>query len=399
MSTVTKAWMLRQDGSAFPLIHHLYVMNDEDLSSEAEVASFVISSKSKDVDLAEYVLDAWMALMIENLVNYNDTEVEIEAHILQAIDRMHYRFLYPLTKDQYIDIHRKQNNYTDTGSLYDFIDDLRLKLNSISEEIKHSINQQFCRVRYGGQYNSSANNNTIWFRVSSVGFNWANTIYIFASEMLRQLNIDKITICRDYESDNGEVDGKPEYFYKAKDGAVYYDMPIDEFLKEEHEHSLVFSVTQLNSGVLNTIQSELHKGSTMNEIMSSLARSGIIYRKPVWSYLVRKENAKCIESSQYFDNLPTRTKSKLTQLKRMILEEYPEIESIEIDSKPRENRAGNPVGFEMIFELDSQYECINHLQVSIVSSKALCDVQAPSLFRLFRKEYSDYVNFRNLKFD
>lgn len=216
--------------------------------------------------------------------------------------------------------------------------------------------------------------------------------------MLRQLNIDKITICRDYESDNGDVAGKPEYFYKAKDGSVYYDMPIDEFLQEEHEHSLVFSSTDLNSGVLSTIQSELYKGCTLHEILCNLSKSGITYRKPVWNYLVRKETSKCIESSQYFDNLPNVTKNKLSKLKRMILNQYPEIESIDIDSKPRENRAGNPVGFEMIFELESQYESIDHLQVSVVFSKSLGDVLATSIFRSFRKEYDDYIKFANIQF-
>ena len=395
---MTKAWMLRQDGSVFPLIHHLYVMNDEDLSSEAEVAAFLISSKSRDIDLAEYVIDAWIALMIENSVNYNDSEIEIESHILEELKKLPYRFLYPLSDEDYINIHKKLDNYSDTGSLYDFIDDVRLKINQISEDIKHSLNQQFCRVRYGGQYNSVSDNNTIWFRISSVGYNWADTIYIFASNMLRQLNIDKITICRDYESDNGDVAGKPEYFYKAKDGSVYYDMPIDEFLQEEHEHSLVFSSTDLNSGVLSTIQSELYKGCTLHEILCNLSKSGITYRKPVWNYLVRKETSKCIESSQYFDNLPNVTKNKLSKLKRMILNQYPEIESIDIDSKPRENRAGNPVGFEMIFELESQYESIDHLQVSVVFSKSLGDVLATSIFRSFRKEYDDYIKFANIQF-
>lgn len=153
-------------------------MNDEDLSSEAEVAAFLISSKSRDTDLAEYVIDAWIALMIENSVNYNDSEIEIESHILEELKKLPYRFLYPLSDEDYINIHKKLDNYSDTGSLYDFIDDVRLKINQISEDIKHSLNQQFCRVRYGGQYNSVSNNNTIWFRISSVGYNWADTIYI-----------------------------------------------------------------------------------------------------------------------------------------------------------------------------------------------------------------------------
>ena len=399
----TRAWMLRQDGSAFPLTHHLYVMNDEDLSSEAEVASFLISTQSNDTDLAEYILDGWMAMLIENSVDYDDGDIMISSKIEDAISNTPYRFLYPLSVDEYINIHNKQNNYSDVGQLYDFIDEIRSKLVELSDNIKYSLNQQFCRFRYGGQYNSEYGNNEIWFRISSVNYNWANTIYVFTSDMKTKLHIENITICRDYESDNGEVDGKPEYFYKAKDGSCYFHMPVDEFLREEHEHSLVFSNTSLNSGVLHKIQSELYSGCTFNSIMSALNKSGIHYdnisRKSVWNHLVRKERCKCIESSQYFDDLPNRTKNKLNQVKNELKRKYPEIESIDIDSKPRDNRAGKPIGFEMIFEIESRYEVIDHLQVSVVSSKALADVLSSTLVRMFSREYDDFIKYSNISFD
>ena len=96
--------------------------------------------------------------------------------------------------------------------------------------------------------------------------------------------------------------------------------------------------------------------------------------------------------SLYFDNLPTKTKNKLNNIKRMIFEEYPEIESIKISSKPKENRAGNLVGFEMTFELESYQECIDHLQVVVSFSKSLGDVLATTIFRSFRREYGKYRN-------
>ena len=58
------AWMLRQDGTAFSCTHHLYCMDDDDLSSEAECAAFILNSNSKDSKLAELIIDAWMALGI-----------------------------------------------------------------------------------------------------------------------------------------------------------------------------------------------------------------------------------------------------------------------------------------------------------------------------------------------
>ena len=271
----TTAWMLRQDGVAFPCKVHLYTMADEDLSSEAEVASFLIATKSKDIGVAETILDAWMAMLIEDTVSYDDDAAGIRDCIKQMLGLLPYSFPFPLSDEEYLKIHDRLCNYTNIDEYYEYLDRVRAELPRLQDMIRKSLNQQFCRVRYGGQYDTYNGNNTIWFRISSVGYNWANTIYVFASENRRKWNIEKITICRDYESDHGDVNGKPEYFYKAKDGSAYYDMPIDEFLNEEHEHSLVFSTTELNRGVLATMRQKLAEGSTYQEVVNVLSKSDI----------------------------------------------------------------------------------------------------------------------------
>ena len=45
---MVNAWHLRQDGKFFPVQVHLYAMGDGDLSSEAEVASFLLKTDSED---------------------------------------------------------------------------------------------------------------------------------------------------------------------------------------------------------------------------------------------------------------------------------------------------------------------------------------------------------------
>ena len=64
----TTAWHLRNDGNFFPIIVHIYPMQDETLASEAEVASFIISTNSKDQEYAKFVLDAFMALDRKSVV-------------------------------------------------------------------------------------------------------------------------------------------------------------------------------------------------------------------------------------------------------------------------------------------------------------------------------------------
>lgn len=400
---MTKAWHLRQDGKAFPVQVHLYPMQDEDLSSEAEVAAFIIKTGSKGQGISKYVLDAWMAMLIENVVNYDADSDDILHCISEQLGKLPYKFAYPLSVAELLAIHESENNYNDIDTLYEFIDAVRDKLSDIQLEIKQVINQQFCRVRYGGKYNSTAGNTGIWFRVSSIGYNWANTIYIFTIENYRQLGIETITVCRDPESDHGFSASDDDYFYRAKDGAVYYNMPIEEFLQEEHEHSIVFSASSINSGVLAFIRSELSKGENLNRIYSSI-RPNLLTNvseayspNRVWKRFVREEEStQCICASEWSDNLNTRTGAKVGKIKRMINEEFPEIVVADVDCKPRANSKGNMVGFEMIFTLESEIEKLDHLQLSVVSSRGLQDVLAETVVRLFRIEYNDFVKFANI---
>lgn len=392
---MTVAWMLRQDGAAFPVTHHFYVMDDEDLSSEAEVAAFIIRSQSKDTDIARYVLDAWMSMLIEEMVSYDADEAEIDECILHALSLLPYRFQYPLSDQELLEIHKSAGNYNDVDSLYEFVDSVRDSLSSISDSIKKSLNQQFCRVRFGGQYNSHKGNNTIWFRISSVGFNWANTIYIFTSDNKAKYKIQSITICRDYESDNGDVEGKPEYIYKAKDGTPYYDMPIEEFLAEEHEHTMVFSSSQLNAGVLVTVQNELSRGHTLNEILCSLATSGISYDTRAWNYLVRKERKNCIECSEWLDNASIRTNSKFRRLLHNILQEYPELTDVDVEMEPYPNSKGNMVGHKYLFKLSSTTPELDGLVIDVAFPRN--DVLIDTIMRHFKREYEDYIENRNIR--
>lgn len=390
----TSAWMLRQDGASFGVKIHLYCMQDDNLDSEAECASFLIKTASKDINLAEYVLDCWMALLIEYTVPYDADSDKIDKCIETAIKTLPYTFPYKLSISEYLDIHHRQNNYTDVDTLYDFVDAVRANLSSIQDEIKWSLNQQFCRVRYGGEYNTDSSNNTLWFRISSVRFNWADVIYIFASNMKNRLKVQKITICRDFESDNGDS-GESEYFYKAKDGAIYRDMPIEEFLQEEHEHSLVFSNRNIGAGVYNRFQKLLRDGFTIYEINNSDACNGNYITSSIVDWFRRKDWGDCIFASEFMDNAPTRTRAKLGRILRRIRQRYPEIEDVDVDAEPRENNKGQLVGTSYTFILESKDPQIDGLEVRTRYTKQF--VPEDILFRDFRLEYDMWKQAKGIK--
>lgn len=392
---MTHAWMLRNDGKAFGCTLHFYGMGDEDLSSEAEVAAFLIKTQSKDIDLAEFVLDAWLARLVENSVSYNAEEPEIEQAIRDEIANLPYHFQYALTPEELIAIHRKLNNYTNVGDMYDFIDATTLKLLSYQKQISDSLNQQFTRVRFGGQYDTAMGNNTLWFRISSVGFNWADIIYQFVSDYRRRLHVDYVTIVRDYESDNGNVDGKSEYIYKARDGQPYFEMPIEEYLAEEHENSPVFSAVEVGRGPLTALDTRLGLGDTFREAQQEVERVfGYRYPHDFKGYFLHDEHLKCVEGSEFFDNAPTVTKRKLLRVKSAIKEIFPEIDDVEFDLRPRENSKGNMVGFDLDCTVSSEsspnYDGVN---VSLKFSKALSQITVDMIVRNFRIEWTDYKKF------
>lgn len=397
------AWMLRQDGLSVPCKVHLYSMHDEDLSSEAEVSSFLIHTKSEDLSICYQALDAWMAMLIQDDIPYDADDNKICELIKEKIQSLPYHLAFMLPVDEYITIHQNQENYSDVDELYEFLDQIQEQpaFDNLQSAVRQSLNQQFCRVRFGGKYDTENGNSEIWFRISSVGYNWSNTIYQFVSDMKRSLGIEYITVCRDYESDNGEIEGQAEYFYTAKDGRVYHHMPIDEFMSGEHEANPVFA-SEANAGILHGVRASLHNGKTFEQIKASLEHTVGSGWEEIFAnyilYIYRSEVSKCVTAATTFDDAPTRTKMKLSRFTKMILAAYPEISSVKLSYDPRENRNGNPVGFEMYVEIESPEELIDHMEISLVSTKSLAQTADRMLFRQFRQEYEDYKRFNHLNF-
>lgn len=402
MPTISKgsktAWMLRQGGDAFGVMHHFYVMDDEDLSSEAEVASFLIATESKDLDLAKYILDAWMAILIENAVPYDGEEPEIESAIESALSTLPYSFQYPLSTTELINIHRECNQYDNVGSLYDFVDDVRSERTSLSKRIKDSLNQQFCRSRYGGQYNTRRGNKELWFRISSTGYNWINDIYIWTADHYRGLGAQTITICRDYESDYGDSEGNAEYFYIARDGAVYRNMPIIEFLAEEHDTRPVFDSRDL--GYAPNPYDLFNQGYTREECDTILGSKFLDLEAATDDMVIKEKEVRCVSEvrANLIQQYPTRTQIRLNNMCNKIKEMFPEFTNVDIiEINPRENRSGNMVASEVVFYCKSDIEDIDDLKVSIILNRGIKDATVGDVVRKFRIEYNDFKKFKEIE--
>lgn len=392
------AWMLRQGGDAFRVMHHFYVMDDEDLSSEAEVAAFIIATESKDQDLAKYILDAWMAMLIENKVPYDGEETQIETAIEEVVHMLPYSFQYPLSVTELIKIHRECNQYDNVGALYDFVDDVRSERSSLSRRIKDSLNQQFCRARYGGQYNTKPGNKELWFRISSTGYNWVNDIYIWTADHYRGLGATSITICRDYESDHGDEEGHPEYFYTARDGAVYRNMPIIEFLAEEHDTRPIFDSNKL--GYSPNYYDLARDGYTREECDTILGSGFLDLEASTESMVIKEREVRCVSEvrANLIQQYPTRTQIRLNNMCNQIKQQFPELNSVDIiEINPRENRSGKMVASEVVFYCTSDIEELDGLKVSIILNRGIKDTTVGDVVRHFRIEYNDYKKFKGVE--
>ena len=92
-------------------------------------------------------------------------------------------------------------------------------------------NQEFLRARLGGQYVRDSLNDTLYFRVSSVEFNWFNIIYKIAAD--NRFQSSKVTICIDNQSGK-EPPSNSTYkdldWYYVLSGEIIKEYPIDDFL-------------------------------------------------------------------------------------------------------------------------------------------------------------------------
>lgn len=134
------------------------------------------------------------------------------------------------------------------------------ELYSILENLNNETNQEFCKVRtsnvkFGG------NSNDIYFRISSVGFNWFDLIWKFV--MNNSKDISSVTISRDTrvrDFSQGEC-------YKIK-GKEINHMPTDEFLTLEGNPVIEKFNSSLN--IINKALPKLKEGKSLNESYPNL---------------------------------------------------------------------------------------------------------------------------------
>lgn len=197
---VSVAWMLRRDGKAIQVPVHAYgdeedpeyiLMNAEWLynnTSNSETKSDIINL------LAVYAVNN-DCIDVSTFANYI-----IENNYLQ----IKVKFLEKISNNL-----EKAIDFTISGKNYDE--------EYFNKKVINDLNQEFCRVRAGGAYDSDGSLGDLYFRTSSSNFNWFDIIWEFVYNLYKQNKVKTVTIVRDKESTN-------------EDKVYYNRMPVEEFI-------------------------------------------------------------------------------------------------------------------------------------------------------------------------
>lgn len=283
------AWMIRNDGHAFPVEVHLY--SDGDWVSLADIASFIISTNSRDKDYMKQAIIYWMTSLLEDQDQDLDKDSFDMKKILSDYLQEYPEYIkYPLSIDDYMKIYNSVDHPTSVAANMEWLESI--DFGEVESKVLKSLNQQFCRARFGGQYDTNRGNPTMWFRISSAGFNWYNIIYKFTYDYKNKLGIKYVTICRDPESD--EMDTRAAKFYKTKDGGLYKDMPVDEFLSEEHGSNPVFEsfdpeTISIGIGIRRFTRIMLCTGHTLIEMHNKVPSVMTINFDKAWNVIRSEE--------------------------------------------------------------------------------------------------------------
>jgi len=200
------AWMIRNDGTAFSCVCHTYGSTKEiEETLAAAQWLYAHTAKASTRALCMELIYTWGS-------QFSSEETGIVQKIYQAIDSRPYRFL---SKD-FIATHREELR----TSMWE------RPLADMNEEVNLELNQEFLRGRYGGLYDTVPGSREMFFRISSIAFDWYPIIRDFVERS--DLLIESITIVRDAESTGG--DNRP---YRTLSGhGVYRQFPVQDFLAE-----------------------------------------------------------------------------------------------------------------------------------------------------------------------
>lgn len=184
--SMSSAFCMDRSGNVYDVYVHPFGSLEEDSIEDAAWLLAVKDSKVSDICL-NYLAGMMCELYYNGSTDDFLDEVKEEFRIIECLKK-YYSYNY-IAND--VVSFAKKNNFDFSG----------LDLDSLGNQIKSYLNQNYIRIRFGSEFQTSADREgSIYFRLSSSGYDWYNNIVKFLDDFSRSHRIKDITIEKDKES-------------------------------------------------------------------------------------------------------------------------------------------------------------------------------------------------------
>lgn len=183
------AWMVRRDGSIFPVVQHIYG-NPEDVEETLFAAEWLYDRTKRGQTRKD--IEAFVRMWGLQFGEEIDSE-ERKKRIYQRIEERPYQFITRPFADKIVDIITQWKEYGGHT-------DEAMDINGYCRQVALDLNEEFMRVRFGGKYHTEPGNRKLYFRISSENYNWSRVITEFDNRVCSQLHSEGFIVMVDQES-------------------------------------------------------------------------------------------------------------------------------------------------------------------------------------------------------
>ena len=225
-----------------------------DLESNSACAYFLSFYSNKNKEEINKILIDYIAYCIDCTYGECYTDSDIDTKISEIKDIMYNIFEGMMTSE----VINSWNLDTNTDTLYNNLINL-VKDNTLQEVLDMSdiedtgdiaytqINQLYTRLRVGGRYDND-NEDCLYVRISSVGYDWGNDIMNIVCKKFS--NVKYITIERDSEACS--LNKTTHKVYSTRDYELINHMSMSTFINQEHI-PILSSVSRTNNAFIKQL--------------------------------------------------------------------------------------------------------------------------------------------------
>jgi hypothetical protein len=225
-----------------------------DLESNSACAYFLSIYSNKNKDTINKILIDYIAYCIDCTYGECYTDSDTDIKISEIKDIMYNIFEGMLTGE----VINSWNLDTNTNVLYNNLINL-VKDNTLQEVLDMSdiedtgdiaytqLNQLYTRLRVGGRYDNN-NEDCLYVRISSVGYDWGNDIMNVVCKKFSKVKY--ITIERDSEACS--INKTTHKVYSTRDYELINHMPMSTFINQEHI-PILSSVSRTNNAFIKQL--------------------------------------------------------------------------------------------------------------------------------------------------